>query len=120
MTEKIDTKAPKITKAKLIEMAKRRVEVMAEIKELEAEKAKIDAKLLALDLTKDYTGDGVRLSFTPVRGLDNAAIVKKFPAAKRPEFYKLALDITAFRQHFSPVELESFEKITHRIKVEEL
>lgn len=100
--------------------AARRKEVMAAIDALTKEKAEIDARLLALDLTKDYTGDGVRLSFTPVHGLDNAAITKKFPAAKRPEFYKLALDITAFRQHFSPVELESFEKITHRIKVEEL
>lgn len=100
--------------------AARRKEVMAAIDALTKEKAEIDARLLALDLTKDYTGDGVRLSFTPVQGLDNAAITKKFPAAKRPEFYKLALDIAAFRRHFSPVELESFEKITHRIKVEEL
>ena len=54
--------------------AARRKEVMAAIDALTKEKAEIDARLLALDLTKDYTGDGVRLSFTPVRGLDNAAI----------------------------------------------
>lgn len=109
--------APKNTPTKL---AARRQELMSTIKALTEEKAAIDAKLLALDLTKHYEGDGVALSFTPVRGLDNAIITKKFPASKRPEFYKLALDIGEFRKHFSPVEIETFEKISYRITVKEL
>lgn len=97
----------------------RRREIMATIKALEAEKAEIDAKLLDLDKDSEFKGDGVIVSFTPVRGLDNAFITKKYPAAKRPEFYKLTLDVAAFRQHFSPVELETFEKISYRINVKD-
>ena len=105
-------KAPRPT-----QLAARRREIMDTINALTKEKAELDEKLLSLDLSQDYVGDGVTLSFTPVHTLDTAFITKKFPASKRPEFYKLSLDVGEFRRHFSSVEIEDFEKLTYRINV---
>ncbi len=107
-------KAPRPT-----QLAARRREIMETINALTKEKAAIDEELLSLDLSQDYVGDGVALSFTPVHTLDTAFITKKFPAAKRPEFYKLTLDTAEFKKHFSPNELEDFQKVTHRISVKD-
>lgn len=97
----------------------RRREIMAAVDALNKEKAEIDAKLLALDLDETYTGDGVVVSFTPVHTLDSAFITKKYPASKRPEFYKLTLDTAEFKSHFSARELATFQKVTHRISVKD-
>lgn len=109
----------KLTRAQITKLAARRKEVMALSAELAAEKADIDAKLLTVDLSESYEGNGVVLSFTPVHTLDSAFIEKKFPAAKRPEFYKLTLDTAEFKKHFAPNELATFQKVTHRISVKE-
>ena len=101
------------------QLAARRREVTEQIDALTKEKAEIDAKLLALDPKEEYTGDGVHLSFSPFRTLDTAYIAKKFPASKRPEFYKLTLDTAEFKKAFSANELETMQRITYRIKVTE-
>lgn len=105
-------KAPRPT-----QLAARRREIMDTIAALTKEKAEIDAQLDLLPRDTDLTGDGVHLSFSPVRGLDTEFITKKFPATKRPEFYKLVLDTAEFKKHFSPNELVDFEKITYRTNV---
>lgn len=107
-----------LTKAQLTKLAAERKAITSQIDELTKRKATIDEKLLSADLDQTYVGNGVALSYTPVHGLDTALIAKRFPASKRPEFYKLTLDTPAFRKHFSQVELEAFEKVTHRIKIE--
>lgn len=108
-------KAPRPT-----QLAARRREIMDQIAALTKEKTAIDEKLLELDPDTDLTGDGVSLSFTPVHSLDTAFVTKKFPVSKHPEFYKLALDTTEFKKHFSPNELEDFQKVTYRINVKTL
>ena len=105
-------KAPRPT-----QLAARRREIMDTITALTKEKAEIDEQLLLLDPSTDLAGDGVTLSFTPVHSLDTAFVTKKFPASKRPEFYKLALDTAEFKKHFSPNELEDFQRISYRINV---
>ncbi len=102
------------------QLAAERRTLMEQIAALTKRKNEIDEALLALDLDETYTGDGVTLSFTPVRNIDTAFVTKKFPASKHPEFYKLTFDTTEFRRHFSDIEIEDFIKISHRIKVEEL
>lgn len=116
MTEKTTTKAPKIPKAKLIEMAKRRVEVMATIKELEAEKAKIDAKLLTLPVGHTEAGDLI-VTITPFRLLDSSIIETKFPVEKFPDIYKLTLDTSAFKNIVAPKDLEKYQKVQNRLSV---
>ena len=108
-------KAPRPT-----QLAARRREIMDTINALTKEKAELDEKLLSLDLSQDYVGDGVALSFTPVHTLDTAFITKKFPASKRPEFYKLSLDTSEFKKHFSPNELEDFQRVSYRIKIDSI
>lgn len=104
----------------LTKLAARRREVMEEMAALGKEKAEIDAKLLAADLDEVYTGNGVELSFTSVRNLDGPTITKKFPADKYPDYYKLTLDTPEFKRHFSAVDLEQFQVVSHRINVKEL
>ncbi len=82
-----------------------------------ARKAEIDAELLKLDPDKTYAGDGVELSFTPVRGLDNVLIEKRFPPSRRPELYKITLDTKEVRKAFSANELAKYESTTTRINV---
>lgn len=105
-------KAPRPT-----QLAARRREIMDTINALTKEKAEIDEQLDLLPKDTDLSGDGVTLSFTPIHTLDTTFITKKFPASKRPEFYKLTLDTAEFKKHFSPNELEDFQKVTHRINV---
>ena len=102
---------------KATKLAAERRELMDDIAALTKRKAEIDAELLKLDPDKTYTGDGVELSFTPVRGLDSALIAKRFPASRRPEFYKLSLDVAEFRKHFAEKDLEPYEKVSTRISV---
>ena len=101
----------------ITKLAARRREVAELIKNLTDEKNELDAKLLTADPSKKYVGDGVSLSFTPVRTLDTPTIVKKYPAEKFPDFYKLALDTPEFKKNFSDRELEAFQKISYRINV---
>ena len=101
-------------------LAARRREVMEQIDALTKEKAQLDAQLLDLDLDQAYSGDGVLLTFTKVHSLDSVYITKRYPATKHPEFYKLALDTAEFKKHFSPKELETMQKITHRISIKDL
>lgn len=110
---------PKLNAKKLSELGHRRREVMAQIKELETEKAKIDAQLETLEPGVPHQAGDVIIIRTPVRGLDSTAITKKFPASKRPEFYKLTLDTAEFKKHFSEIERQAFEKITYRTNVQD-
>ena len=105
---------------KATKLAAERRELMDSIAALTKRKAEIDAELLKLDPNKTYTGDGVELSFTPVRGLDNALIEKRFPASRRPELYKLTLDTKEVRKAFSVNELAKYESVTTRINVKEV
>lgn len=114
-----DTKA-KLTPRTITKLAARRKEIDRLLKELTDEKAEISERLLQADYGQEYVGDGVKLTFTPVHTLDTAFITKKFPASKRPEFYKLTLDTAEFKKHFAPNELETFQKVTHRINVQEV
>lgn len=102
---------------KATKLAAERRELMDSIAALTKRKAEIDAELLKLDPDKTYTGDGVELSFTSVHGLDSALIAKRFPASRRPEFYKLSLDVAEFRKHFAEKDLEPYEKVSTRINV---
>ena len=102
---------------KVTKLAAERRELMDDIAMLTKRKAEIDAKLLKLDPDKTYTGDGVELSFTRVHSLDSALIAKRFPASRRPEFYKLSLDVAECRKHFAEKDLEPYEKISTRINV---
>ena len=102
---------------KVTKLAAERRELMDDIAMLTKRKAEIDAKLLKLDPDKTYTGDGVELSFTRVHSLDSALIAKRFPASRRPEFYKLSLDVAEFRKHFAEKDLEPYEKVSTRISV---
>lgn len=104
----------------ITKLAARRREVAELIKQLTDEKNDLDAKLLTADKGKEYVGDGVSLSFTPVRNLDTATIVKKFPADKFPDYYKLSLDTPEFKKDFSARELEAFQTVAYRINVKEV
>lgn len=110
---------PKLTPKKLSELAHRRQAVMDTIKELTAEKAQIDAQLELLDPGVPYEAGDLVITRTPIRALDAMIISKKFPPAKRPEFYKLALDTAEFKKHFSAIELEDFQTISYRTNVRE-
>ena len=105
---------------KATKLAAERREIMDDIAMLTKRKAEIDAELLKLDPNKTYAGDGVELSFTPVRGLNSALIEKRFPPSRRPELYKLTLDTKEVRKAFSANELEKYENITTRINVNEV
>lgn len=100
-------------------LAARLKEVNEAIKALTEEKAKLTEALLSNDTSQSYAGDGIVLSFTPVRTLDSTYIAKKFPATKRPEFYKLSLDTAEVKKHFAPNELETMQKVSYRINVKE-
>lgn len=107
----------KLTSRTITKLAAERKEVMAQIDELTKRKAAIDERLRQADTAQTYRGDGVELSFTPVRVLDTPTILKKFPATTHPDFYKLTLDTPEFKKHFSAIELEAYQKVTHRINV---
>lgn len=102
------------------QLGARRREIMNTIDALTKEKAEIDAELNKLDPSYEAEGDGIKLSFTAVRSLDTATIIKKFPASKRPEFYKLTLDTAEFKKHFSAHDLEPFQTVGRRINVKEV
>lgn len=99
------------------QLATRRREVTEQIAALTKEKAELDEKLLALDTSEVYEGDGIRLSFTKVHTLDTTYIAKKYPASKNPEFYKLALDTAEFKKAFSTNDLATMQKISYRINI---
>lgn len=109
----------KLTPKKLAELAARRVEVMDKLAALTKEKAQIDAQLETLDPGVPHEAGDYIIQRTPVRGLDTALIQTKYPANKRPEFYKLALDTTEFKKHFSEIELENFQQVSYRTKISE-
>lgn len=110
---------PKLTQKKLAELAHRRQEVMEQLKELGAEKAKIDAQLETLEPGVPHEAGDLVVIRTPIRGLDADIITKKYPASKRPEFYKLTLDTAEFKKHFSEIERQAFEKISYRTNIRE-
>lgn len=107
---------PKLTKAQIAKLAARRMEVDQLIKDLTAEKAEITAKLDTLPLGQTDAGDNI-VTRTPFRTLDADLITTDFPASRNPEYYKLTLDTAEFKKHFSAVDLESYQKVTHRISV---
>lgn len=109
----------KLTQKKLSELAHRRQELIERIKADTAEKSKIDAQLDTLEPGVAHEAGDLIIRRTPVRGLDATVITKKFPASKRPEFYKLTLDTAEFKKHFSEIELEAFQKITYRTNISE-
>ena len=112
--------ATRISKAQAVKLGARRKEVTDLIAKLTKEKEILDHKLLSLDTSEIYEGEGIVLSFTPVRTLDTKFITSEYPASKNPEFYKLSLDTASFKQHFSPEELSTFQQISYRIKVDEI
>lgn len=111
---------PTKKKPRPTQLAARRREIMDTINELTKEKAAIDEELDLLPRDTDLMGDGVSLSFTPIHSLDTGFITKKFPADKHPDYYKLQLDTAEFKKHFSPKQLETFQKVTYRISVKAL
>lgn len=110
---------PKLTPAKLSKLGHRRREIMAQIKELTEEKAKIDAQVEQLDPGVPYEAEDLIISRTPIANLDAATIEKKFPPSKRPEFYKLTLDTAEFKKHFSAIELQDYQTVSYRINIKD-
>lgn len=110
----------KLTPAMITKLAAERRDLMAQIDELTKRKKLIDEKLLSADKSKTYTGNDVEVSYTPIHTLDSDIITKKFPADEHPDYYKLALDTVEFKKHFSPKQLEEFQKVSYRIKVVDL
>lgn len=109
----------KLTPKKLATLAARRHEVTTLLAALTKEKAQIDAQLEVLEPGKFYeTGDYV-VSRTPRAMLDADLISKEFPPSQRPELYKLTLDTAEFKRYFSPVDQESYQKISYVTKVVE-
>ena len=119
MTNNAHSAHRQLTPAKLSKLGHRRQEIQAEIKKLEEEKAKIDGQIHTLDPDTPYAAGDLIITRTAFRGLDSAVIAKKFPAAKRPEFYKLSLDTAEFKKHFSAIELEAFQTVSYRISVKD-
>jgi len=70
---------------------------LQQIKKLTEETDAIKAEIRELLPDGDYAADGLILSVTGKTVLDAAAFAKKYPAAKRPELYKLAPDLPAIR-----------------------
>lgn len=105
---------------KLNKLAHRRVEVMLELAQLNKEKAAIDLELETLEPGKPYKAGDLRVVRTAVNMLDAPTIAEAFPASKRPEFYKLALDTAEFKKHFSAVELAAYQKPSYRITIKEI
>ena len=100
-------------------LAARRKEVTEQIAALIKEKAALDEKLHDLDPAQTYQGNGVTLSFVPVRTVDYDFMAKEFPADKRPDLYKLTLDTAEVKKQFSPLELQGWQTINYRIKIVE-
>lgn len=111
--------ATKPTAATITKLAARRKEIDGLLTALTKERDAISEKLLSLDPDTDLTGNGVRLTFSPYRTLDTKFIERQYPASKHPDYYKLALDTQAFKKDFSANELEDYQKVTYRIKVED-
>ena len=109
----------KLTPSKLSKLGHRRREIMDQIKELTDEKAKIDAQFEALEPGTPHEADDLVITRTPIATLDASIIAKKFPAAKRPEFYKLTLDTAEFKKHFSAIELQDYQTVSYRINVKD-
>lgn len=109
----------KLTPSKLSKLGHRRREILEQIKELNNEKAKIDAQIEQLEPGIPHEADDLVITRTPIATLDAAIIAKKFPASKRPEFYKLTLDTAEFKKHFSAIELQDYQTVSYRINVKD-
>jgi hypothetical protein len=110
----------KLSTATITKLAKERREVTAQLAELTKRKDELDAKLLSVDTSKTYEGEGIALSFTPVARLDEPTITAKFTVVEYPDYYTLKLDTAEFKKHFSPVDLVAYQKISHRINIRDL
>lgn len=91
-------------------------EVKAVLKTNEARKKELEELLSPLSVGK-YEFEDLTISITEVMLPDTDAIEEAFPADKRPEFYKLAVDTAEFKKHFSPIELRKYQKPSRRTNV---
>lgn len=110
----------KLTKAKALKLDALATEldrVKANIKQAEKRKAEIDAILKAeLPADKPVELPSGRITISVTRTLDSAKIEKEFSVDEHPEFYKVAVDTQAVKQHIAPVDLAKYQKTSSQVR----
>ena len=105
-----------MTRTQVAAAASRLKEIDAKVEALTNEKNDLKAKLGELKVGEYAAGD-YKLIVSTTKTVDAVKATKEFPADKFPEFYKLSLDVTEFRRHFSAVQVEKYLKTSPRITV---
>lgn len=110
---------PKTTKAQADSLAQTFDQLDAQIKTLTTERDQAKSKLLAY--AAERGGKAETSNYTVVRieshRIDAAKLEKVFPAAKHPEFYKLAVDTATVKDAIAAKDLLKFQVSSFRLSV---